>query len=196
VQINSAALALQVAWLQLFNQAGCFTDEQQQKAATAIRDYTVALQTALHTTGYYMDEIDGVYGPSTSAAVQKLQTDNGLPPTGWVDRATAAALDAALLATGGAAATMALTHTAAVQSTLKLAGYWTGPVDGQWTPELTDALTTFQTALGVPATGLVDGPTLAALEETIAQAKSASTSTTTAPTTTTSGATSTSTPSN
>jgi peptidoglycan hydrolase-like protein with peptidoglycan-binding domain len=179
-QVNSAAFALEVAWLQLLNQAGCLTDEQQQKAVTALHDYTVALQTALHATGYYTAEIDGVYGPSTTEAVQKLQTNNGLPPTGWVDRATAAALDAELLAKGGAATTSALTHTAAVQSTLKLAGYWTGPIDGQWTPELTDALKNFQTALGVPATGAVDAATLAALQQTIAQAKSASTSTTTA----------------
>ena len=110
VQVNSAALALQIAWLQLFNQAGCFSDEQQQKAATAVHDYTVALQTALHTTGFYAGEIDGVYGPSTAEAVQQLQTQNRLPPTGWVDRATAAALDAELLAKGGATATQELTQ--------------------------------------------------------------------------------------
>jgi peptidoglycan hydrolase-like protein with peptidoglycan-binding domain len=181
VQLNSAAFALEVAWLQLLDQSGCLTDEQQQKATTALHDYTVAIQTALHTTGFYAGEIDGVYGPTTAEAVQKLQTNHGLPPTGWLDQATAAALDAELLAKGGAATTNALTHTAAVQSTLKLAGYWTGPIDGQWTPELTDALKTFQTALGVPATGAVDAATLAALEQTIAQAKSASTTTTTAP---------------
>ena len=65
---------------------------------------------------------------------------------------------------GGAVATDALAHTSAVQSTLKLAGYWTGPVDGKWTPELTDALEKFQTDLGVPATGAVDIATLSALE--------------------------------
>ena len=179
VQVNSAALALQVAWLQLFNQAGCFSDEQQQKAATALQDYTAALQTALQTTGFYDGEIDGVYGPSTAEAVQKLQTKYALPTTGWVDRATASALDAELLATGGAAATQALTHTAAVQSTLKLAGYWTGAVDGQWTPELTEALMNFQTALGVPPSGSVDAATLAALEQAIANAQSAASTTTT-----------------
>ncbi|HEY2813725.1 MAG TPA: peptidoglycan-binding domain-containing protein [Acidimicrobiales bacterium] len=197
VQLNSAALALEVAWLQLFNAAGCLTDQQQQSAATAISDYTGALQTALHTTGYYTGDVDGVYGPSTAEAVQKLQTTNGLPSTGWLDQATAAALDAELLATGGAVATKALTHTAGVQSTLKLAGYWTGPVDGQWTPELTVALQTFQTALGVPPSGVVDAATLTALEQTIAQAQSSSTSTTTSPSTsTTTGATATSTPAN
>jgi peptidoglycan hydrolase-like protein with peptidoglycan-binding domain len=170
-EYNSAALALEVAWLRLFADAGCLTDEQQAKAAQALTDYTVALQNALVASGYYDGRVDGVYGPATVEAVKQLQTDKGLPATGYVDRATAAALDAALASKGGAVASSALAHTAAVQSTLKLAGYWTGPVDGRWTPELTDALKKFQTDLGVPATGAVDIATLSALETTIAEAQ-------------------------
>jgi peptidoglycan hydrolase-like protein with peptidoglycan-binding domain len=64
-----------------------------------------------------------------------------------------------------------LASTAAVQQTLKLAGYWDGPVDGQWTAALTDALKEFQTHLGVPATGTVDAATVAALEAAIAKAQ-------------------------
>ena len=86
-------------------------------------------------------------------AVEALQEESGLPVTGYVDRATAAALEAKVLAEGGDTATSAVAHTGAVQSTLKLAGYWTGPVDGKWTPELTDALSEFQTALGVEPPG-------------------------------------------
>jgi peptidoglycan hydrolase-like protein with peptidoglycan-binding domain len=198
VQVNSAAFALEVAWLQLFNQAGCLTAEQQQKAATAIYDYTVALQTDLRTAGYYSGPIDGVYGPTTADAVKKLQTANNLPATGWADQATAAALDAAVRGKGAAAASQAMLETAAVQTTLKLAGYWTGPVDGQWTPELTDALKKFQSALGVPPTGEMDAPTLSALEQAIASAKAAPTTTTTTPqasSTTTEAGTTTTTPS-
>ena len=66
-----------------------------------------------------------------------------------------------------------------------LAGYWTGPIDGNWTPELTAPLKKFQTSLGVPATGQVDAPTLSALEQTIADTKAAATTTTTTTTTTT-----------
>ena len=192
-QINSAAVALEMAWLQLFNQAGCLTAEDQQKAATAIHDYTVALQTNLHTAGYFTGQIDGVYGPDTANAVKSLQSANNLPTTGWVDQATAAALDAAVQAKGSAAASQAMLETAAVQSTLKLAGYWTGAVDGKWTPELTTALKNFQTALGVPPTGQVDAATIAALEQAIANAKAAAgtTTTTQATTTTSSGATTT-----
>ena len=158
--MNSATFALEVAWLRLFADAGCLTDEQHAKAVNALYEYTVALQTALQTTGYYTGKIDGIYGPGTVEAVKKLQSAAELPVTGFVDRATAAALSSAMASKGGAVATDALAHTSAVQSTLKLAGYWTGPVDGNWTPELTDALMKFQTDLGVPATGTVDVATL------------------------------------
>jgi len=184
-QVNSAALALEMAWLQLVNEAGCLTTQQQQQAATAIHNYTVALQTDLQTAGYYTGKIDGVYGPETANAVKALQKANNLPTTGWADKATAAALDSAVAAKAGAAAKQATIETSAVQSTLKLAGYWTGPVDGNWTPELTTALKNFQTALGVPPTGQVDAATIAALQQAIAnaQAGSGSTTTTVAPTT-------------
>jgi peptidoglycan hydrolase-like protein with peptidoglycan-binding domain len=54
-----------------------------------------------------------------------------------------------------------------VQQTLKLAGFWDGPVDGEWTPALTEALKEFQTALGVKPSGEVDAATVAALEKAI-----------------------------
>jgi len=60
--------------------------------------------------------------------------------------------------------------TAAVQQTLKLAGYWDGPVDGAWTPALSAALREFQTELGVEPTGAVDAATISALEKAIAEA--------------------------
>ena len=180
---NAAAFALEVSWLSVLVAADCLTDEQLAKAETAVHDYTVALQTALRTAGYYEGSIDGVYGPSTVDAVKALQTKSALPVTGLVDRATAAALSSAVVAKGGNVATQALAQTSAVQSTLKLAGYWNGPIDGQWTQQLTDSLKEFQSALGVPTTGAVDAATLDALEQTIAKAKGAATSTTDVPTT-------------
>lgn len=185
---NSAALALEVAWLKLLVDAGCVTDEQQAQAVAQLTDYTAAVQTQLQQAGYYQAPVDGIYGPQTVAAVQQLQTDSGLPTTGFVDQATALALDRKLAAVGQQAAEQALTQTAAVQTMLKLTGYWTGPIDGTWTPELTEALKSFQTALGVPPTGTVDAPTLAALEQALAKLKAAvttppTTTTTTTPTT-------------
>ena len=126
-EFNSAAFALEVAWLQLFAEAGCLTDEQQAQAVAKVHDYTVALQTELQQAGFYTGAIDGIYGPTTVEAVKKLQTDAGLPPTGLVDQATAAALAAKN-------DMQSLTQTAALQSVLKVAGYSTGAVDGVWTP--------------------------------------------------------------
>jgi murein L,D-transpeptidase YcbB/YkuD len=167
-QFNAAAVALEMSWLRLFADAGCLTDDQQKKAEAAVRDYTVALQKSLAAAGYYPGEVDGVYGPGTVDAVKALQKAHGLPVTGTVDKATDAALQADLKAKGGAAAQEAVASTAAVQQTLKLAGFWTGPVDGQWTPALTEALKSFQAALGVEPTGTVDAATIAALERAIA----------------------------
>jgi murein L,D-transpeptidase YcbB/YkuD len=86
-----------------------------------------------------------------------------------VDKATQEALRSELAAKGGAAAQEETASTAAVQQTLKLAGYWDGPVDGQWTDALTDALEELQEDLGVKVTGTVDAATIAAVEKGIAE---------------------------
>ena len=170
-QFNAAAVALEVAWLQLFAESGCLTDAQAEQAADAVRDYTKALQQDLADAGYFEGEVDGVYGPETVDAVAALQKANGLPQTGTVDKATEAALRAELEAAGGAAAEEAMASTAALQQTLTLAGYWDGPVDGQWTPELTDALEELQKDLGVEPTGEVDAATITAFNEALAAAQ-------------------------
>jgi murein L,D-transpeptidase YcbB/YkuD len=182
--LNAAAFALEVAWLRLFAEAGCLSSEQQAEAVTAVADYTTALQTQLQVAGFYDGPIDGVYGPSTVAAVEALQTEADLPVTGFVDEATAAALSAAVAGVSGATASEESIHTAAVQSALKLAGYWPGAIDGEWTPELTEALKALQTDLGVEPTGEVDSATLRALEKAIEEAGGSddeSTTTTTEP---------------
>jgi murein L,D-transpeptidase YcbB/YkuD len=176
-EFNAAAVALELSWLRLFIDAGCLTDEQEEQAEAAVRTYTTALQKSLDQAGYYHGEIDGVYGPATVDAVETLQRTHDLPVTGAMDKATQAALQADLQEIGGAAAQDAVASTAAVQQTLKLAGFWDGPVDGNWTPALTDALTDFQKELGVKPTGTVDAATVSALEKAIAGAKQAGSST-------------------
>jgi len=170
-EFNSAAVALEVAWTGLVTDAGCLTEEEQQQAESAVHAATKSIQTSLAQAGYYDGPVDGVYGPATVAAVEALQRAHGLPVTGAVDKATSAALQADLQQAGGAAARDAVASTAAVQQTLKLAGYWDGPVDGTWTPALTDAVTKLQKDLGVEPTGAVDAATLAALEAAVATAK-------------------------
>jgi murein L,D-transpeptidase YcbB/YkuD len=184
---TSAAFALEMSWLNLFADAGCLTDEQSKEAAAAVRDYTVALQTSLVAAGYYEGKIDGVYGPETVKAVENLQKDARLPVTGLVDQATSQALDDAVARESGSAAAESMIHATSVQTTLKLAGYWPGPIDGEWTPELTEALKEFQRDLGVEPTGAVDAATLAALEEALSVQPAASPSPTAEPTTSPSG---------
>jgi len=104
------------------------------------------------------------------SAVRTLQEQHGLPVTGTVDKATEEALRSDLAEQGADAEQQAVASTAAVQQTLKLAGWWTGPVDGEWTPELTDALKAAQTELGVAPTGTVDAATVAALQRTLSAA--------------------------
>lgn len=168
-QFNSAVVSLELAWLRLFADAGCLTDDQQAQAEAAVSAYTIALQQDLAAAGYYSGTVDGVSGPLTVQAVEDLQAANALPVTGTVDKATSAALQAELVALGGAAAQKSLASTAAVQQTLKLVGFWDGPVDGVWTDALTTALQAFQTELGVEPTGAVDAATLAAFEHAIAE---------------------------
>ena len=172
-QFNSAAVALEMAWLALFADAGCLTDEQAVQAEAAVRAYTSALQQDLLVAGYYTGTVDGVYGPLTVQAVEDLQKAVGLPVTGTVDKATAEALQAKLAELGGAAAQESVASTAALQQTLKLSGFWDGPVDGVWTPELTAALQAFQTELGVEPTGTVDAATVAAFQKRVSDLQAA-----------------------
>ena len=177
---NAAALSLEIAWLNLLNDAKCLTDEQQAQAAEALAAYTTALQTDLTTAGYDPGPIDGVYGPQTVAAVQQLQKDSGLKETGFVDEATSRALEAKLAEVGQQQAL----QTAQVQRILTIVGFWDGPVDGVWTPELTAAVQAFQTELGVEPTGTVDAATIAAFEKAISDLQEAATAPTPSPSST------------
>ena len=84
--------------------------------------------------------------------MEQLQTDSELPVTGFVDEATARALQDKLTAAGLDQAR----QTVMLQTILSLVGFWDGPIDGVWTDELTQALKDFQTHLGVEPTGVVD----------------------------------------
>ena len=107
-------------------EAGCLSDEQHAEAITKVREYTVRSQTELQLAGYYKGKVDGIYGPDTVDAVKQLQTDSDLPATGFVDRATALALEAKVQSIGADAATQSLTQTAGGAIS---AGRWpaTGP---------------------------------------------------------------------
>ena len=163
VSFTSAAYALQVAWTRLFVDAGCLDEEGLANASQWVSDYVTALQTDLATAGYYTGDIDGIYGPETIEAVERLQEDSGLTVTGLMDPATQAAL-AELLGQQESA------QVAALQGILTTTGHYGGPIDGVWSLEVEDALKEFQTELGVPATGVVDAATLRAFEAALAEA--------------------------
>jgi hypothetical protein len=50
------------------------------------------VQQALQEQGYYQDEVDGLIGPNTRAALRDFQRDNGLPVTAAIDGPTLKAL--------------------------------------------------------------------------------------------------------
>lgn len=56
--------------------------------ATAVRN----IQTRLRALGFYRGSADGIWGPSTQAALERFQQGQGLQATGQVNPATAQAL--------------------------------------------------------------------------------------------------------
>ena len=157
--------------MSLFVDGGCATDEQVANADKALGTYVLSLQQDLADAGYYKGEIDGIYGPQTTQAVADLQKANGLPETGKIDKATAEALQGDLVEKGVEEAGEELVTTAAVQQTLKLLGFWDGPIDGVWSDELTDAVKDVQKELGVEETGEIDAETLAAWERRLRRSR-------------------------
>lgn len=49
-------------------------------------------QCLLYTLGYYVDELDGVWGESSKIAAKAFQKDFGLVPTGVIDETSQKAL--------------------------------------------------------------------------------------------------------
>jgi len=163
VSFTSAAYALQVAWARLFADAGCLDDEGLANATQWVSDYVTALQTDLASAGFYTGEVDGIYGPGTIDAVERLQEDFDLPVTGLLDPASQAALAEVLGQQESA-------QVAALQGILTSTGHYGGPIDGVWSLEVEEALKELQTDLGAPATGVVDAATLRAFEAALAEA--------------------------
>jgi peptidoglycan hydrolase-like protein with peptidoglycan-binding domain len=190
-QFTSAAYAVQVAWSMLLTEAGCVEDEG---AVEQVRKFVASLQTDLQTLGFYEGTIDGIFGPETTAALKSFQESVGITQSGLPDPATQRALSEKLAA-------KAAVSTSALQGLLAGLGLYTGPIDGQWSPELEAAVKALQAALDVPQTGVMDRATLqayanrkAGLQELVAYEQRMATSTTTAAPTTTSAPTTTAAP--
>ncbi len=138
-----------------------FAEIAKQDEAYATAAFTTKLQQALRFLGFYDGPIDGLQSPELTAALMAFQTSVGLPPTGVYDAATDAALRAAL----GPYAALLESTTAGIQELMTSLGFYTGPIDGIWSPELTASIKAMQKELGVPETGVIDAATLQAAYE-------------------------------
>ncbi len=154
-------------------------DLRRQQEAYAAAAQITQIQLALTFLGFYSGPINGLDTPEFQAALAAFQTSVGLPPTGIYDEATDAALRAAL----GSYADLLSATTADIQRLMTDLGFYTGPIDGVWTEELTRSIQALQAELGVPQTGVLDAATLRAIYA--AGQESGATTTTVAPSTTT-----------
>ena len=156
-------------------------DLDRQQAAFAAAAFITKLQQALRFLGFYNGPINGLGSPELTAAIAAFQTSVGLPATGIFDAATEAALRSAL----GDYNDLFSASTLGIQQLLTDLGFYTGPLDGIWSAELSDAIRALQTELGVPTTGVLDAATIrAAYERGLIDGAAPTTTTTTAPGTT------------
>lgn len=136
------------------------------------------LQHSLMQGGYEVDSTDGVWGPKTAAALREFQRIKGLPATGRADAPTLSALGVTAGAAGPGAgrgeatappvrarspADLDRETIRAVQRALAAQGLTVGAADGRWGDQTESAIGNFQRARGMPASGRLDAPTLAAL---------------------------------
>ena len=139
-------------------------------------DAVVKVQRALQNAGQPVrGGIDGMFGSGTTATISAFQAAKGLPVNGLLDAATAAALGlvAPVVAAPVAAPVSAPQNpaylttlpergdkgdsVATVQRALVAAGITVrGGVDGVFGAATSVAISTFQTAKGIPATGRLD----------------------------------------
>jgi branched-chain amino acid transport system substrate-binding protein len=125
-------------------------DSARQQAVTVS-----AIQTALTVLGFYDGPINGVWDTATEEATKALQTSLGLEPTGVWDQATTEAVQQALDQRGQ----LTSTYVTELQLFLQSTGFYDGPIDGVYSPAVTEAIKALQQSLGVPVTGVMDTAT-------------------------------------
>ena len=130
------------------------------QAGVTFPDPTVRyLQQALNDLGYDVGAVDGLLASGTTDAVRAFQADNQLEETGSVDIDT-------LRAMADASPEAQKDIVEAIQHVLAELGYYRAVVDGIVGPQSTQAVTDFQEAQGLPATGDLDGATFELLIDT------------------------------
>jgi peptidoglycan hydrolase-like protein with peptidoglycan-binding domain len=125
-------------------------------------DEVEEVQKLLKLYGYSIGAADGKMGANTRDALEKFQTEQGLKPTRFVDKATWSALhsfaECGLVDEGEIDI-----HT--LQQALLSAGFNPGKVDGQFGPQTKKAIKEFQRAHKLAPDGLIGIQTLKALAE-------------------------------
>lgn len=127
------------------------------------------LQTQLQSRGYYYGTIDGIFGTETQTAVVQLQRDQGLRQTGVADAEVYAVLNNGGVVPpspgsgeGGLQLGDQNSRVSELQRQLNAAGY-SLPVTGYFGTQTQQAVFSFQQTQSLPATGVADSQTLAAL---------------------------------
>ncbi len=115
------------------------------------------LQTHLAELGYYTGQISGRFGESTQQAILSFQKDFSLTETGEADPTTQALLFATLyrplhIGSNGSDVTR-------LQTRLTILGYYTGKITGTYLDATAEAVSAFQTKMGMTASGEADADT-------------------------------------
>jgi peptidoglycan hydrolase-like protein with peptidoglycan-binding domain len=125
-----------------------------------------ALQRRLRGLGHRPGPVDGLYGPLTEAAVERLQRDSGLSVDGIVGPQTRRVLNAEappLAPAAGYGQPGGSPQVRGVQRRLRALGQRPGPVDGRYGPRTLAAIERFQRTAGQPASGVLLPATAVAL---------------------------------
>jgi peptidoglycan hydrolase-like protein with peptidoglycan-binding domain len=128
-----------------------------------------ALQRRLRALGHRPGPVDGLYGPRTKAAVERLQRHGGLSVNGIAGPQTLRLLNAdapPLAPRAGIGQPGGSRQVREIQRRLRAQGARPGPVDGLYGPRTEAAVERFQRSAGVPATGVVSRATAVALART------------------------------
>jgi peptidoglycan hydrolase-like protein with peptidoglycan-binding domain len=126
----------------------------------AVRD----LQAALKALGHDPGPIDGLFGPTTEAAVKAFQQEREIPADGVVGRVTWINIDEAdqsepLLRNGSKGLPVRR-----LQNRMKLAGFEIPEVNGRFGPKTEAAVRTLQKQAGLQVDGIVGPKTWAVVD--------------------------------